>query len=682
MPALTRAPDAGDPLIRAAAYVRMSTEHQQYSTSNQMDVIEEYAEKHGMTIVRTYSDEGKSGLGIQWRGSLQQMIADVQDRTRDYDAILVYDVSRWGRFQDADESGYYEFQCRKAGVHVHYCAEQFVNDGSPTANIIKSVKRSMAGEYSRELSVKVFKGQCTLIERGFRQGGHAGFGLRRALIDERREFKGVLGIGEQKSIQTDRVILVPGPLEEIAVVQQMYRWFVEDRLRELDIAERLNGMGLHTDFGRPWTRGTVHQVLTNEKYIGHNVYNRQSYKLKKVRVINPPEMYVRADGAFEAIIDPMLYARVQDILAGRARRYSDDELLAFLSTLWKSTGRLTFISVTQSFCTTTSMGRLTLNMLLSFAQFEREVIGERIRDKVAASKQRGMYMGGTPPLGYDVVNKKLAVNPPEAELVREIFQRFAHEGSTTRLAQALNAEGKTTKAWTTKEGKVRAGTPWHKGHIYKLLHNRLYLGLVEHKGNCYPGEHTPIVSHDAWDRAHALLSENYRVRANRTRAKVPGLLKGLIRCGHCGTAMGITYTKKKGSTTHYRYYLCTRAAKSGYAECPVKTVAAGEIETAAVALIRKSLATPEVAARTYREARGLAPDLVDEQAIATHLRQFTALWDELFPAEQARLLQLLVGQIVIHPDGVQMALRADGLHALLDEWRGTGQAVEAEEAAR
>jgi DNA invertase Pin-like site-specific DNA recombinase len=345
MPAPTRAPDTDDPLIRAAAYVRMSTEHQQYSTSNQMDVIEEYAAKHGMTIVRTYSDEGKSGLGIQWRGSLQQMIADVQDRTRDYDAILVYDVSRWGRFQDADESGYYEFQCRKAGVHVHYCAEQFVNDGSPTANIIKSVKRSMAGEYSRELSVKVFKGQCTLIERGFRQGGHAGFGLRRALIDERREFKGVLGIGEQKSIQTDRVILVPGPPEEIAVVQQMYRWFVEDRLRELDIAERLNGMGLRTDFGRPWSRGTVHQVLTNEKYIGHNVYNRQSYKLKKVRVINPPEMYVRADGVFQAIVDPAMFARVHDILAGRARRYSDDELLAFLSTLWKSTGRLTALII-------------------------------------------------------------------------------------------------------------------------------------------------------------------------------------------------------------------------------------------------------------------------------------------------------------------------------------------------
>jgi len=331
--------------LRAAAYVRMSTEHQQYSTENQSDVIQEYAVKRGMTIVRTYSDEGKSGLGIQWRGGLQQLIADVQAGDCGFDVILVYDISRWGRFPDADESGYYEFLCRKAGVQVHYCAEQFVNDGSPTSNIIKSVKRGMASEYSRELSVKVFKGQCTLIERGFRQGGHAGFGLRRALIDERRELKGLLAIGEQKSIQTDRVILVPGPDEETAFVRQMYRWFVEDSLTEVQIAERLNGRGVRTDFDRPWTRGTVHQVLTNEKYIGNNIFNRRSYKMKQRRVVNPPEMYIRADGAFEAIVDQALFTRAQEIIATRCRRYSDDELLGFLKTVWKATGRLTALII-------------------------------------------------------------------------------------------------------------------------------------------------------------------------------------------------------------------------------------------------------------------------------------------------------------------------------------------------
>jgi len=235
MPADIGASDASATGIRAAAYVRMSTEHQQYSTSNQMDIIQEFATKFGMRIVRTYSDEGKSGLGIQWRGSLQQLIADVQSPDCDFEVILVYDISRWGRFQDADESGYYEFICKKAGVHVEYCAEQFTNDGSPMSNMMKSFKRGMAGEYSRELSVKVCKGQCTLIEKGFRQGGHAGFGLRRALIDEQRQFKGLLSLGEQKSIQTDRVILVPGPDEEAAIVRQLYRWFVEDGLTEVQI---------------------------------------------------------------------------------------------------------------------------------------------------------------------------------------------------------------------------------------------------------------------------------------------------------------------------------------------------------------------------------------------------------------------------------------------------------------
>jgi site-specific DNA recombinase len=266
--------------------------------------------------------------------------------------------------------------------------------------------------------------------------------------------------------------------------------------------------------------------------------------------------------------------------------------------------------------------------------------------------------------------KKLLINPAEANLVREIFRRFVRDGSTTRLAQVLNAEGNTTKAWTTKDGKVRAGTPWHKGHIYQLLNNPLYLGQIAHKGNVYPGEHDAIVTQQAWDAAHAILSENYRARACRTRAKVPGLLKGLIRCGHCDAAMGITYTKKKGTSTHYRYYLCVHAAKAGYTTCSVRTVSAGEIEASVVALIHKSLTTPEVAARTYREARGLAPDVADEQDIIVQLQQFNDLWDELFPAEQARIVRLLIDAVVVHPDGVQIDLRADGLHALLDEWRG------------
>src|SRR5690349_16443186 len=205
--------------IRAAQYVRMSTEHQQYSTENQADAIREYATKRGVEIVRTFSDSGKSGLRIDGRDGLKELLEVVQSGKADFTTILVYDVSRWGRFQDADESAFYEYICKRAGISIQYCAEQFENDGSPSSVIVKSVKRAMAGEYSRELSTKVFTGQCRLIELGYRQGGPPGFGLRRSLIDQSGEAKGELARGEHKSIQTDRVVLVPGPAEEIEIVR-------------------------------------------------------------------------------------------------------------------------------------------------------------------------------------------------------------------------------------------------------------------------------------------------------------------------------------------------------------------------------------------------------------------------------------------------------------------------------
>lgn len=327
-------------MVRAAQYVRMSTEHQKYSTENQADIIAQYAARRGFEIVRTYEDSGKSGLSLDGRRSLQQLLSDVRDRTADFDAILVYDISRWGRFQDADESAYYEFICREAGISVHYCAEQFENDGSISATIIKSVKRAMAGEYSRELSVKVFAGQCRLIRLGFRQGGPAGYGLRRTLVDEHRVPKADLNRGEQKSLQTDRVILTPGPPQEIEVVRRLYRMFVVQRKTEQEIAEVLNAEGILSDLSRPWTRGTVHQVLTNEKYIGNNVYNRISYKLKKKRVVNTPEMWVRSDGVFAGIVEPDFFEAAQRIVQERSRRFTNEELLDRLKKLYVEKGWL------------------------------------------------------------------------------------------------------------------------------------------------------------------------------------------------------------------------------------------------------------------------------------------------------------------------------------------------------
>ena len=328
------------PPTNAAQYVRMSTDHQKYSTENQGEIISRYAEQRGFTLVRTYEDSGKSGLRLDGRDALKQLIEDVRGGAANFKAILVYDVSRWGRFQDADESAYYEFICKEAGITVHYCAEQFENDGSLSSTIIKSMKRAMAGEYSRELSVKVFAGQCRLINLGFRQGGMAGYGLRRLLIDEHRQPKGELPIGAQKSLQTDRVILVPGPSHEIETVRRVYRMFIEDGRTERELATLLNEEGESTDLGRPWTRGTVHQLLTNEKYIGNNVYNRISFKLKKKRVVNLPDMWIRGDGAFAPIIEPTLFEAVRRIIYERNRRFTDQEMLAHLAALLKHTGWL------------------------------------------------------------------------------------------------------------------------------------------------------------------------------------------------------------------------------------------------------------------------------------------------------------------------------------------------------
>lgn len=328
------------PLVRVAQYVRMSTDHQKYSTENQAEAIAEYAVRHGMEIVRTYADEGKSGLNIAGRDSLRAMIADVEAGTADFEALLVYDVSRWGRFQDADESAYYEYLCRRAGVRVIYCAEPFENDGTPVATIVKSVKRAMAGEYSRELSNKVFIGQCRLVELGFHQGGAAGYGLRRLLVDERGEAKSQLNRGEQKSLQTDRVILVPGPPEEVDTVRQIYRLFVEQGVSERQIAAQLNDDGCRTDLGREWTRGAVHQVLISEKYVGNNVYNRISQKLKGRRVRNPPDMWIRANGAFAAVVEIDVFAKAQALIAQRTRRLDNTEMLFVLRRLLEKQGAL------------------------------------------------------------------------------------------------------------------------------------------------------------------------------------------------------------------------------------------------------------------------------------------------------------------------------------------------------
>ena len=336
------------PPRRAAMYMRMSTEHQKYSVENQTIAITEYATKHGIEIVKEYVDDGKSGVTIGGRPALQKLLKDVESGKPGYDMILVLDITRWGRFQDHDESAHHEFCCRRAGVAVEYVGEQFANDGSAASSIIKSVKRVMAKEYSRELSAKVFRGQCTLIGYGFRQGGHAGYGLRRMMINESRQPKGLLSYGERKSLQTDRVILVPGPEEEVHTLRWIYLAFTEERMLESEIAADLNRRGIKTDLEREWTRGIVHEVLTNEKYIGNNVYNRNSCKLKEKYVKNPPEEWVRKDGAFEAVVEPRYFYTAQGIIRERSRKLTNDDLLEKLKNLYQRQGWLSGIVIDEA----------------------------------------------------------------------------------------------------------------------------------------------------------------------------------------------------------------------------------------------------------------------------------------------------------------------------------------------
>jgi site-specific DNA recombinase len=316
---------------------------------------------------------------------------------------------------------------------------------------------------------------------------------------------------------------------------------------------------------------------------------------------------------------------------------------------------VTFVSVTQSFNTTTSMGRLTLNILLSFAQFEREVIGERIRDKFAASRKKGMWMGGFVPLGYEVKDRKLIVNSTEAATVRMIFERFAKIGSATVLVRALRAEG-----ICGKQGKLV-----DKGYVYKLLNNRVYVGEAVHKGTAYPGEHQAIIDRALWDRVHDILQDSPRRRAAHTRAQTPSLLKGLI-FGPTGRAMTPSHTRKGGRL--YRYYVSTDVLSRDAEACTLRRVSAAEIENAVVDQLRGLLRSPEIIVQTWRATRKSISD-IKEADVRQALERLDPLWDELFPAEQARIVQLLVERVDVSPDGADIRLRTEGLTNLVADLR-------------
>jgi site-specific DNA recombinase len=318
--------------------------------------------------------------------------------------------------------------------------------------------------------------------------------------------------------------------------------------------------------------------------------------------------------------------------------------------------QVTFVSVTQSFNTTTSMGRLTLNVLLSFAQFEREVIGERIRDKFMASRKRGMWMGGWAPLGYEVRDRKLMVNEVDAKLVRSIFQRFVKTGSITALARELIAENVRNKYNKLID----------KGILYKMLNNPVYIGVAVHKGVSYPGEHVGIIDRKIWDKVQAMFQESPRKRAAATRAQTPALLKGIIFDAK-GVAMSPTHTRRNGRL--YRYYLSQTVLKEGAGDTPIARVPAAEIEKIVIDQVRVLLLSPEIIVQTWRSTRKSVKGMT-EATVRSTLQTFEPLWKELFPAEQARIVDLLVERVDVRTDRVDIKLRIAGVTSLVSELTG------------
>lgn len=335
----TIAADVGAPKQRVASYVRMSSDKQDCSVDLQRAKIEEYVSSRAWLVVREYADDGKSGLlGVKGRPGLSRLMADVLSGAADFSVVIVYDVSRWGRFQDADEAAFYEYTCRRAGIDIAYCAEHFSNDGSPMSSLFKGVKRIMAAEYSRELSSKVFAAQCRLAQMGYKQGGPAGYGLRRLSVSADGIPRRILNRGELKPAATDRVVLILGPADEVAIVRRIYSLYIDAHLTDAGIAGLLNSEGIESQPGCAWSKHHVVTLLTNLKYVGTLVFNRKTCKLSARCEHNPSFKWIVQEAAYEPLVSPQLFKAAQD--ERRRRRAAVPQMLEMLRSYFRAHGKI------------------------------------------------------------------------------------------------------------------------------------------------------------------------------------------------------------------------------------------------------------------------------------------------------------------------------------------------------
>ena len=326
-------------LIPVSQYLRMSTDHQRLSLPAQAALIQRYAEAHGFQVVRSYEDAGRSGLTLKRRDGLARLLHDIVKGDPGYKAVLVYDVSRWGRFQDTDEAAHYEFVCKNAGVPVYYCAESFENDCTPPSAIMKTLKRVMAGEYSRELSARMRRTKQINAQAGFWNGGPAPYGFRRMLIDDDGSPKQLLKEGDVKNLANGRVTLVRGSAKEVSRVLQIFRLRVHEGRSTKSIAQAFNRQGMKCR-GRVWTYGQIISILTNPTYTGCLTWGRSTGMLGGKRVPVSKERWTLKPGAVQPLIGQETFEAAQKTFANRTIYMSNQELLDRLHSLLRRNGSL------------------------------------------------------------------------------------------------------------------------------------------------------------------------------------------------------------------------------------------------------------------------------------------------------------------------------------------------------
>ena len=374
-----------------------------------------------------------------------------------------------------------------------------------------------------------------------------------------------------------------------------------------------------------------------------------------------PEMYDDGGISGATLERPALKRLLADIETGRIDTvvvYKVDRLTRTLGDFAKivevfDARGVSFVSVTQQINTTTSMGRLTLNMLLSFAQFEREVTGERIRDKIAASKKKGMWMGGLPPLGYDAADRKLVVNRHEAETVRHIYRRYAALGSVRALKDELDRDGVVSKVRVDRFGRTTGGKPLARGALYLLLQNRIYLGEIVHKETSYPGKHAAIIDEALWNQVQQRLAANRVDRQSGANAAEPSLLAGLIY-DDVGERMTPTHANKKGR--RYRYYVSQSLIKRGRPKRSDagRRVPAGDVEQLVVDRITGLLSDE---AAVFDAIESFVEDINERRSIVTQAADLVGRWPDLEPPEKRRIFQSLVARIEVRRESVKIRVR-------------------------